>query len=137
MGNSLCSSYGFSLILTAFPCLPSALQGLSALTLNEEIPAVIGAGRTSPSYSVTCPRWSHPVVSADVVGSAPERRLHPVLPHVQHGNECCFDLQRHILESFFNLFCPCRCAEVKLAVLQEVPFKNGPKHRRNVSVGVI
>lgn len=113
----MCSSYGFSSNLTAFP---SALQGLSALTLNGEIAAVIGAGRTSPSYSVTCPGWSHPAVSAGVVGSAPEHRLQAGLPHLQRGNECCFELQRHIVEWFFSLVCPCRCAEVKFAVLQEV-----------------
>lgn len=28
------------------------------------------------------------------------------------------------------MFCPCRCAEVKVAVLQEVPFKNGTKHQK-------
>lgn len=112
------------------PSLASALQGLSALALNGEIPAVIGAGQTSPGYSVTCPGWSHPAVSTDVVGSAPEHGLHPVLPHLQHGSECCSELQRHVLEWFFDLFCPCRCTEVKFA-LQE------PKQGINVSGGVI
>ncbi|KAL2298330.1 hypothetical protein Nmel_015324 [Mimus melanotis] len=134
MGNRLmCDLYSFFLtFICIFPALPVFYVEYLLCPWMWEMPPVIGAScallLSSLCYSVT---WPGVVPSLQKI--MVKVSLRAILsPHLDHGNECFSTFGRHVLKLFLNIFCPCRCAEVKVAVLQEVPFKNGTKHQKKL-----
>lgn len=129
MGNRLmCDLYSFfSHFHLHFPALPVFYMEYLLCPWMWEMPPVIGASCALPlsslCYSVTWP---------GVVPSLQKIMVKVSLTAILSPPSIASKFGGHVLKLFLNIFCPCRCAEVKVAVLQEVPFKNGTKHQKTL-----
>lgn len=133
MGNRLmCDLYSFFL---TFICISLPFQcflcGVFALSLD--------VGDASCDRSKLCPATLLPLLLSNLAwgGPIPPENHDKSVPENKSLPSIASKFGRHVLKLFLNIFCPCRCAEVKVAVLQEVPFKNGIKQQKKTSLDVI